>query len=65
MTLQALHEYCVKNPLDRVVYIHSKGTYKASRSNENQRGMVPRVVSSISILEQTDMFLNCQDYDPK
>jgi hypothetical protein len=34
MALQPLHEYCVKNPLDRVVYIHSKGTYTATQSND-------------------------------
>jgi hypothetical protein len=46
MTLQPLHEYCVKNPLDRVIYIHSKGTYTATVSNDVLRNVLMKAVTS-------------------
>ena len=51
VTLQRLHEYCVKNPLDRAIYIHSKGTNTATRSNEVLRNVLMKAVMSTECVD--------------
>jgi roadblock/LC7 domain-containing protein len=59
MILQPLHEYCVKNTLDRVVYIHSKGTYTATRSNEVLRNVLMKAVMSTECIDMANSDGTC------
>ena len=46
ITLQHLYEYCVENPLDRVIYMHSKGTYTEWAPNDYIRDVLMQAISS-------------------
>ena len=54
LTLQPLHEYCERNPLDRVIYIHNKGSYTASRSNEVLRNVLMKAVLSTACVDMAN-----------
>ena len=45
-TLQLLHDHCVNNPLDTVFYIHSKGTFHPSDSNDLLRRNLMKAVAA-------------------
>jgi hypothetical protein len=51
MMLQPLHEYCVRNPLDRVIYIHTKGTYSVKASNDRLRNVLMKAVMSTECVD--------------
>jgi hypothetical protein len=51
LLLQPLHEYCVKNPLDRVIYIHSKGTSTRTASNDVLRNVLMKAVMSTECVD--------------
>eukprot|EP00525_Craspedostauros_australis_P010483 CAMPEP_0198133706 /NCGR_PEP_ID=MMETSP1442-20131203/59706_1 /TAXON_ID= /ORGANISM="Craspedostauros australis, Strain CCMP3328" /LENGTH=371 /DNA_ID=CAMNT_0043794837 /DNA_START=701 /DNA_END=1816 /DNA_ORIENTATION=+ len=46
LTLTQLHEHCQHHPSHRVVYIHSKGTYHPTLSNDILRRLSMRAVTS-------------------
>ena len=46
ITLQHLYEYCTENPLDRVLYMHSKGTYTPSKENDYLRNVLMKAITS-------------------
>ena len=43
-TLQLLHNHCIDNPRDKVFYIHSKGTFHPSTSNDMLRQNLMKAV---------------------
>jgi hypothetical protein len=40
LTLQELHDYCVRHPLDQVIYLHNKGSFSPHLQNEIKRKSV-------------------------
>lgn len=59
ITLQHLYNFCTKNLNDRVVYIHSKGTYTHSWNNRILKKILMKAVSSEACLR--DMGNNGMD----
>lgn len=51
LTLQHLHDYCVANKDDRVVYIHTKGAFTPSKENDILRNILMKAVTSPQCLE--------------
>lgn len=45
-TIQPLFEYCKANPFDKVMYIHSKGTFTPTTKNDALRNMLMKAVTS-------------------
>ena len=54
ITLQHLYEYCTENPLDRVLYMHSKGTFTASKENDYLRDILMKAVTSDECVGMSD-----------
>jgi hypothetical protein len=54
ITLQAMHKYCMEHPTDRVVYMHSKGTYTMTRSNNLLREVFMKAILSDDCLSLQD-----------
>lgn len=50
-TLQALYEYCVARPNDRVVYLHNKGSYTNTEMNHRLRRHLTKAVFSPKCLK--------------
>lgn len=44
-TLQHLYDYCTANPSERVIYMHSKGSYHPSKANDKFRSFLMNVFS--------------------
>jgi len=45
-TIQALYEYCLQNNDDRVVYMHSKGSYTPTNTNDRLRRFLMEAILS-------------------
>ncbi|CAK0829420.1 unnamed protein product [Prorocentrum cordatum] len=58
LTLQHLYDYCSKHNSERVVYMHSKGTFHPGRFNDNIRGFLMKGIWSDACHSQ-DMFETC------
>ena len=55
-TLEILHKHCVKNPNDRVFYIHSKGSFSPHEENTLLRQNLMKSV--VYCLNSTDILVN-------
>jgi hypothetical protein len=53
VSLQAMHQYCVRNKQDRVVYMHSKGTFTESKVNDQLRNILMKAITSEGCLNYT------------
>ena len=51
ISLQSMHQYCVKNQHARVIYMHSKGTYTASPQNDQLRTILMKAITSKECLD--------------
>jgi hypothetical protein len=54
LTLHLLHEYCVENPLHRVLYIHNKGSFHDTEDNTLLRKLLTRAVFSDECAKSSD-----------
>jgi hypothetical protein len=59
LSLQPLYEYCVQHKRDRVVYMHSKGTYTVSNKNNQLRTILMKAIMSNECLELPDKCDTC------
>lgn len=59
LSLQPLYEYCVQHERDRVVYMHSKGTYTVSLQNNQLRTILMKAIMSNECLELPDKCDTC------
>ena len=46
VAIQALYEYCLQNKEDRVIYMHSKGTFTPNRANNSLRSLLMNAILS-------------------
>ena len=46
VTIQALYEYCLQNKDDRVVYMHSKGSFTPTKANDRLRSFLMEAILS-------------------
>ena len=53
LSLHQMHQYCVRNKQDRVIYMHSKGTYTESKTNDQLRNILMKAIMSKECLNYT------------
>lgn len=51
-TLTALHEYCVENEEHRAIYLHTKGSYHASKEQHRRRQHMTDAITSRHCIER-------------
>jgi hypothetical protein len=51
LTLQALYDYCQGHPVEKVVYMHNKGSFREQAGNTKIRRLSTTAVTSHACLE--------------
>jgi hypothetical protein len=51
LTLQELYDYCQSHPVERVIYMHNKGSFRKERGNTKIRRLSTTAVTSHACLE--------------